>query len=70
MEWSDAKFLSKVFFYRYFFRGGSWKDWFEDPLVKGVLIPGRSPMTRECRLLNSGSETLKKVKEAMRSGKL
>ena len=26
----------------------------------GVLIPGRGRMTRECRLLNSGSETLKK----------
>ena len=29
--------------------------WFEDPLVKGeVLIPGRSRITQECRLLNSG----------------
>ena len=50
----------------------------EDRLVRGpvgqrkgeVLIPGRSRMTRECILLNSGSETLKKVQEAMKSGKL
>jgi hypothetical protein len=35
-----------------------------------VLIPGRSRMTRECILLNSGSETLNKVQEALKSGKL
>jgi len=35
-----------------------------------VLMPGRSRMTGECILLNSGSETLKKVQEAMKSGKL
>lgn len=50
----------------------------EDRLVRGpvgqrkgeVLIPGRSRITREYILLNSGSETLKKVQEAMKSGKL
>jgi hypothetical protein len=36
----------------------------------GVLIPGRSRMTRECILLNSESETLKKVQEGIQSGKL
>ncbi|KAG7531411.1 Ribosomal protein S7 domain superfamily [Arabidopsis suecica] len=33
------------------------------------MIPGRSHMTRECRLWNSGSKTLKKVQEAMKSAR-